>query len=115
MFVQKHGFRAEMVGRGIKVFDESGREVKVDFGATLDKFTVTAYVGGVGFIGGWTAGSGPHPKRKKAPEWSRLADSINAGIVYPDMNYLPPSYGRERAEQKRFREAVNCERYLGGF
>lgn len=72
---------------GIKVTDENGNAVNVEYGATTDNRTVTAYVREIGFIGGWQY---PH----KRQSFKLLIDSINQGIVYHDMNDLPN--GRKR-------------------
>lgn len=102
--MNKHNYHAKLVnGKSIKVYDENDNEVKVEFGATSDYFTVTAYIPREGFIGGWTCGTGPTPKTKKAPEWRKLVESINAGILYPSSAVLPNSYGRPTKEQLRFR------------
>ena len=105
--VGRHKFTAELVnGKSIIVKNEKGEKIKVEFAGTVDRFTAYAYIRGIGFIGGWTCGIGPTPIRKKAPQWKDLVDSINNGIVYPDMNMLPPSFGRPYKEQTQARQEI---------
>ncbi|MCL6557663.1 MAG: hypothetical protein K6U74_02450 [Firmicutes bacterium] len=83
-----HKFRAEYTPEeGIKVFDENGNQVDVEFSATLDGRSVWARVEGVGFIGGWQY---PH----RAMPWKYLAESINKGILYHSSDQLPKKYTR---------------------
>ena len=67
-----HAYHAEIVGRGIQVFDKGGNRVEVTFAGTMDNRTLYAYVKGDLYIGGWQY---PH---KKLP-FTRLVDSINRG------------------------------------
>ena len=86
--VSTHNFRATYTkGEGIRVFDENGNLVEVEFAGTSDNRTVTDYVKGVGFIGGWQY---PH----RAMPWEYLAESINKGILYHDLNQLPKKFTR---------------------
>lgn len=83
-----HKFRAEYNPKeGIKVFDENGNRVDVEFSATLDNRSVAAYVKGAGFIGGWQY---PH----RAMPWNYLAESINRGILYHSLDQLPKKFTR---------------------
>ncbi len=77
-----HKFKARLVGPRIIVEDEQGRSVTVNFSATQDMRTCYAHVESVGFIGGWT-----YPHRKMP--WTYLAESINRGVLYHDINDLP--------------------------
>ncbi len=90
--VSAHKFRAEWIdGKGIVVRDENGIELGADrirFAGTLDNRTVSAYVEGVGYIGGWQY---PH----KALPWKRLVDYINRGLAYWSSEQLPKRYQQE--------------------
>lgn len=77
-----HNLKTELVGRGIVVKDLNGNKVEVTYGATSDRRSVHAHVVGLGFIGGWQY---PH----RAAPFMDLVESINQGILYPDMNSLP--------------------------
>ena len=79
-----HAYRAEIVGKGVQVFDKDGNRVEVTFAGTTDNRTVYAYVKGDFYIGGWQY---PH---KKLP-FTRLVDSINKGVGYFSMDALPKS------------------------
>lgn len=83
---QKHTYTAKMEGRAIHVYDQDGQPVAVSFGGTMDNRSVYCHLtNGGGFIGGWQY---PH---KKMP-WAYLADCINKGILYHDMNDLPKTH-----------------------
>jgi hypothetical protein len=80
--IERHTLKAKWENGKIIVTDQEDNKVEVTYGATIDMRTCTAYVNGLGFIGGWQY---PH---KKMP-FSELVNKINQGILYPDMNNLP--------------------------
>jgi hypothetical protein len=85
----KHKYRAYLQAHtGIKVEDEGGNEVTVEYASTHDMRTCYAHIPGIGFIGGWTY---PH---KKMP-FFHLVEKINDGILYKDSNDLPKRRGKE--------------------
>jgi len=86
----QHRYRAHMEGRSL-IVTLDGEPVKgIHFGATADNRSVSAYIDGEGFIGGWQY---PH----KAMPWSYLAECINFGILYAASDHLPKAYGRKRS------------------
>ena len=85
----RHTLQARMDGDRVVVTDAQGQPVEALFGATNDLRTVSAYVDGIGFIGGWQY---PH----RSMPWAYLADSINAGLVYHTSSALPVRYASRR-------------------
>jgi hypothetical protein len=77
----RHAYRARLDGKSI-VVELHGKTVEVQFGATQDQRSVTAFVPGVGFIGGW---QWPH----RAMPWAYLVESINQGVLHHEMSTLP--------------------------
>jgi hypothetical protein len=85
----KHNYKATWIeGKGIEVRDKkTGVVVEVSYGATEDRRTTYAYIGGVGFIGGWQYPSPPCG-------FKTLAAYINQGILYSAQADLPQIGGK---------------------
>ena len=80
-----HTLHASLDGISVIVRDAEGNQLNVLFSATSDRRTVTAYVEGTGYIGGWR-----YPHRAMPLEF--LVDSINLGKVYEKPDHLPNRY-----------------------
>lgn len=84
--ITNHDFCAEWIeGKGCIVTDSRGNQIKVEYGATLDLCCATAYIPGVGFIGGWQR----RTNAKRGFPFKCIIASINRGKLYSDMNELP--------------------------
>ena len=93
----RHQYRAKMNGRSIAVTLD-GNPVEVRYAGTTDNRTVTAYVEGVGYIGGWEY---PSPRRP----WSDLVIEINKGILHYQSSTLPKS---NRISGDDMRAIIEC-------
>lgn len=95
ILARTHKLKAEWIeGEGIVVKDPDGNVIDVHYGSTADNCTTTAYVNGMGYIGGWQCLSRGRP-------FKELVESINAGKLYRDMNDLPGQRGRRKPKCRR--------------